>query len=88
MLPIVQRSYDLCAALYEHVNRLPRAQRGLIGRVMLDDGLRMLGLFAVANRRREKRETQAEASGHLDARAPVMAGPPVRRLGRSVHRSG
>lgn len=25
--PIVGRSYDLCAALYEHVNRFPRAQR-------------------------------------------------------------
>lgn len=29
LIPIVQRSYDLCAGLYEHVNRFPRAQRTL-----------------------------------------------------------
>jgi len=50
---------------------------------MLDDGLRMLGLFAVANRRREKRETLAEASGHLDAlRITVRLG---KRLGYVSH---
>jgi hypothetical protein len=67
LIPVVQRSYDLCAGLYEHVNRFPRAQRGLLGRVILDDGLRLLTLLTVANRRREKSESLAEASGHLDA---------------------
>lgn len=32
LVPIVGRSYDLCASLYEHVNRFPRAQRTLLGR--------------------------------------------------------
>ena len=42
LIPVVQRSYDLCAAIYEHVNRFPRAQRGLLGRVVIDDALRVL----------------------------------------------
>ena len=67
LIPVVQRSYDLCAGLYEHVNRFPRAQRGLLGRVILEDALRMLVLFTVANRRHDKAETLAEASGRLDA---------------------
>ena len=67
LIPVVQRSYDLCAGLYEHVNRFPRAQRSLLGRVILEDGLQMLVLLTVANRRREKVETLAEASGRLDA---------------------
>ena len=49
LIPVVQRSYDLCADIYEHVNRFPRAQRGLIGRVVIDDALRMLALLTVAN---------------------------------------
>lgn len=53
LIPVVQRSYDLCAGLYEHVNRFPRAQRTLLGRVILDDALRMLVSLTVANRRRE-----------------------------------
>ena len=24
LIPVVQRSYDLCAGLYEHVSRFPR----------------------------------------------------------------
>jgi len=36
LIPVVQKSYDLCAGLYTHVNRFPRAQRGLLGRVMLN----------------------------------------------------
>ena len=67
LISIVQRSYDLCAGLYEHVNRFPRAQRGLLGRVVLDDALQMLTLFTVANRRSQKSEALAEASGRLDA---------------------
>lgn len=67
LIPIVQRAYDLCAALYEHVNRFPRAQRTLLGRVILDDGLKMLVLLTVANRRAEKQASLAEASGRLDA---------------------
>src|SRR5439155_12315071 len=67
LIPVVQRSYDLCAGLYEHVNRFPRAQRTLLGRVILEDGLQMLVLLTVANRRTEKGETLAEASGRLDA---------------------
>ena len=63
LLPIVQRSYDLCAHLYEHVNRFPRTQRGLRGRVVLDDALQMLTLLTVANRRIRKGETLNEASG-------------------------
>jgi hypothetical protein len=67
LVPVVQKSYDLCAGLYTHVNRFPRAQRGLLGRVILDDALQMLVLMTVANRRAEKGETLAEASGRLDA---------------------
>lgn len=26
LIPVVQRSYALCAGLFEHVNRFPRAQ--------------------------------------------------------------
>jgi hypothetical protein len=67
LIPVVQRSYDLCAGLYEHVNRFPRAQRTLPGRVILEDALQMLVLLTVANRRTQKHETLAEASGRLDA---------------------
>ncbi len=67
LIPVVQRSYDLCAAIYEHVNRFPRAQRGLLGRVVIDDALRMLALLTVANRLRERAGSLAEASGRLDA---------------------
>jgi hypothetical protein len=34
LIPVVQRSY-------EQVNRFPRAQRGLLGRVVIDDALRL-----------------------------------------------
>jgi hypothetical protein len=67
LIPIVQRAYDLCVDLYAHVNRFPRAQRTLLGRVILDDGLQMLVLLTVANRRTEKQASLAEASGRLDA---------------------
>lgn len=67
LIPVVQRSYDLCVGLYECVNRFPRAQRTLLGRVILEDALQMLVLLTVANRRAEKRESLAEASGRLDA---------------------
>jgi hypothetical protein len=49
LIPVVQRSYELCAAIYDHVNCFPRAQRGLIGRVVIDDALRMLALLTMAN---------------------------------------
>lgn len=65
--PIVGRAYELCAALYEHVDRFPRAQRTLLGRVVLDDGLRMLTALARANRLADKRPALIEASGRLDA---------------------
>jgi hypothetical protein len=67
LIPVVQKSYDLCAGLYAHVNRFPRAQRGLLGRVMLEDALEMLVSLTVANRRTDKTETLREASGRLDA---------------------
>jgi len=67
LIPVVQRSYDLCAGIYEHVNRFPRAQRGLLGRVVIDDALRLLALLTVANRLRERAGSLAEASGRLDA---------------------
>ncbi len=67
LIPVVQRSYDLCAGLYTHVNRFPRAQRGLLGRVLLEDALQMLTLLTIANRRAAREETLAEASGRLDA---------------------
>jgi uncharacterized membrane protein len=67
LIPVVQRSYDLCAGLYEHVNRFPRAQRTLLGRVILENALQMMVLLTVANRRTQKGETLAEASGRLDA---------------------
>jgi hypothetical protein len=37
--PIVVGSYDLCAALYEQVNRFPRVQRTLLGRIVLHEAL-------------------------------------------------
>lgn len=67
LIPVVQKSYDLCANLYTYVNRFPRAQRGLLGRVILEDALQMLVSLTVANRRVEKTETLHEASGRLDA---------------------
>jgi hypothetical protein len=67
LIPIVQRSYDLCAGLYEHVNRFPRAQRTLLGRVILEDALQMLVVLTVANRERIKSRRLDEASGRLDA---------------------
>lgn len=67
LIPVVQKSYDLCAGLYTHVNRFPRAQRGLLGRVILEDALQMLVSLTVANRRVDKAETLREASGRLDA---------------------
>ncbi len=67
LIPVVQRSYDLCASVYEHVNRFPRAQRGLFGRVVIDDARRMLALLTVATRLRERADSLAEASGRLDA---------------------
>src|SRR5438046_116316 len=67
LIPVVQRSYDLCAGLYKHVNRFPRAQRKLLGRVILEDALQMLVLLTVANRRTQKGDTLTEASGRLDA---------------------
>jgi hypothetical protein len=39
LIPVVQRSYDLCAGLYEHVNRFPRSQRTLLRPVILEDAL-------------------------------------------------
>lgn len=67
LIPIVQRAYDLCEGLYAHVNRFPRSQRTLLGRVILDDGLQMLVLLTVANRLAEKGARLTEASGRLDA---------------------
>jgi hypothetical protein len=67
LIPVVQRSYDLCAHLHEHVNRFPRAQRGLLGRTMVDGALQMLVSLTVANRRSRKDEALEEASGRLDA---------------------
>ncbi len=67
LIPVVQKSYDLCAGLYTHVNRFPRAQRGLLGRVILEDALQMLVSLTVANRRADKAEELREASGRLDA---------------------
>jgi hypothetical protein len=49
LIPMVQESYDLCAGLSAHVNRFPRAQRGLLERV--EDALAMLVSLTVANRR-------------------------------------
>lgn len=43
-------AYDLCAALYEHVNRFPRAQRTLLGRLILDEAPRMPTELTLANR--------------------------------------
>lgn len=61
------RAYDLCAALYAHVNRFPRAQRTLLGRLILDEALRMMAALTLANRLADKRGALEEASGHLDA---------------------
>jgi len=66
-IPIVQRSYDLCVGLYGHVNRFPRAQRGLLGRVILDDALQLLTVLTLATRRTARGELLEEASGRLDA---------------------
>lgn len=63
LIPVVQKSYDLCADLYTYVDRFPRAQGGLLGRVMIEDGLQMLVQLTVANRRSEKGAALEEASG-------------------------
>ena len=65
--PMIVHTYDLCAKLYAHVDRFPRAQRTLLGRMILDQALRMLAALTVANRLVDKRESLVEASGHLDA---------------------
>jgi hypothetical protein len=78
LIPVVQKSYDLCAGLYTHVNRFPRAQRGLLGRVILEDALAMLVSLTVANRRTDRAETLREASGRLDALRITL------RLGRRL----
>ena len=65
--PIVVSAYDLAAALYEHVNRFPRAQRTLLGRLILDEALKLLAALTLANRLADKREALEEASGRLDA---------------------
>jgi hypothetical protein len=49
------------------MNRFPRAQRTLLGRVIPEDALQTMVLLTVANRRTQKGETLAEASGRLDA---------------------
>ncbi|MGH8702871.1 MAG: hypothetical protein ACREVR_17085 [Burkholderiales bacterium] len=67
LIPVVRKSYDLCAALYTQANRFPRAQRGLSGRAMLENALAMLVSLTVANRRTDQAETLREASGRLDA---------------------
>lgn len=67
LIPVVQRSYDLCAGLYDHVNRFPRAQRTLLGRLVLEEGLRLLVLLTLANRRAARSESLEEASGRLDS---------------------
>src|SRR5262245_32229523 len=46
---------------------VPRAQCKLVGRVILDDALQRLVRLTVANRRTQKGETLAEASGRLAA---------------------
>jgi hypothetical protein len=61
----VQKSYDLCTGLYTYVNRFPRAQRSLLGRVMIEDGLQMLVQLTVANHRSDKAAALEEASGRV-----------------------
>ncbi len=63
--PIIGRAYDLCAELYEHVNRFPRAQRTLLGRAILDEGLRMLAALTVANRLADKRDGTARSDATI-----------------------
>ncbi len=67
LIPVVQRSYDLCTAVYEHVNRFTRIQRGLLGKVIIEDALQLLVGLTVANRQADKVERLSEASGRLDA---------------------
>ena len=52
LIPVVQKSYDLCAGLYTQVNRFPRAERGLLGRVLLEDALER-DMFLTAERAKE-----------------------------------
>jgi len=40
--PIVQRAYDVAVALYDHVNRFPRAHKPLLGRELTGLALRLL----------------------------------------------
>jgi hypothetical protein len=71
--PIIICSYDLCAVLYEHVDRLPRALRTLLGRVILDEGLRMLARPTVANRLADKRGAAASQPAAPPDRAAFRA---------------
>lgn len=85
--PIVVSAYDLCATLYEHVNRFPRAQRTLLGRLILDEALRMLTALTRANRLADKRQCLAEGSAgqfQTPARSstnPGSSGSPESREG-------
>ena len=66
LIPVVQRSYDLCAGLYGHVNRFPRAQRPLLGRMILEEALQVLAQLTIANRIAAREEALQQASGRLD----------------------
>jgi len=54
LIPIVQRAYDFAVDLYGAVNRVPRAQKPLLGRELVGLALRLLVTLVTANRRGDK----------------------------------
>ena len=63
----MQRSFDLCVALYAHVNRFPRAHKSLLGRDLLAAVQRMLIGLITATRHRERLPILQEADLQLEA---------------------
>jgi len=67
LLPLVQKSFDLCYELYICVNRFPRAHKPLLGRNLLLAVQQMLICFVGAARRRDRLSLLKEADMHLEA---------------------
>jgi len=66
LLPLAQRSFDLCIALYNHVNRFPKAHKSLLGRDILNAVQQMLIYFITATRSRDRLSALEEADLYLE----------------------
>ncbi len=77
LLPLAQKSFDLCVELYAHVNRFPRAHKSLLGRDLLTASQQMFVELIRATHRRERLLVLEDADIHLET---------VRLLVRLSHR--